>query len=116
MLTKIKTALRNWLGITALTNDVERLRANLLSQAERVTTKLAELDKLTAIDADIGVRGRCSVILSGVYKGRGYVTFYDMSPQEFEYLVEEYRHYRKQHIVRNIDRPPHFVGNFSLKD
>ena len=111
----IKTKVKKWLGITQLENENKMLRQLIMKQADRVTNRIDELDKLTTMDVDVGVRGPCTVILSGVFRGKGYVTFYEVEHQEFQYIVEEYRHRRRSGHLRNIDSIPyHRGGSFTL--
>ncbi len=86
-------------------------------QASRITKRIKELDKLTREDLDVGFRGGSTVVLTGVYRGRGYVQFYDVPPEHFSALVEEFQSRRKEHLIRNIDAPHEMLragGAFTL--
>lgn len=100
-----KKRLRAWLGVDVLEQENARLRQTIMCQADRVTDRITELDELTRMDVDIGYRGPCTVILTGVYRGKGYVTFYEMDHGEFQYHVDMMKHMRGNHLVRNIDAP-----------
>jgi len=110
----IKAAIEMWLGIPALRLENAALRKRLESESRRISARIAELDKLTAIDVDIGMRGSCTVILSGVYRGKGYVQFYEMSFDEFRDLVEHFREQRRNHLIRVIDEPYSMRGSFDI--
>lgn len=112
---EIKNRIRKWLGIDALDRKNEMLEQNISKQAERVTNRIDELDKMTAMDVDVGVRGPCTIILSGVFRGKGYVQFYEVDRREFQNIVDEYSHRQKSGHLRNIDAIPHYRGgSFSL--
>ena len=66
MIGKLKEIARNWLGVVDLERENAALRQLIGRQSKRVTERIAELDKLTKVDVDIGMRGPCTVILSGV--------------------------------------------------
>lgn len=106
----IRDALKKWLGVFDLESENKRLKLIISKQVDRITNRISELDKLTEVDVDIGARGPCTVILSGVFRGRGYVSFYEMDHEEFEYMVDEFRHRRKSGHLRNIDRIPDYRG------
>jgi|GEM_PF-6314523 len=111
---KIIDWLRDKLGITRLEEKHEDLKNanNFLRRV--VEKKFDDLDELTRIDADISNRGQCTVILTGVYRGKAYVQYYDIPTQEFVHLVEEMRQRRKYNLIRNIDHLPSFRGAFDL--
>lgn len=109
--------IKKWLGVDDLSEQISRLadennrlKRNINTQSDRITKRISELDDLTAIDVDVGVRGPCTVILSGVYRGKGYVSFYELSHDEFRHMVEDYRERRKHGVLRNIDSIPSYRG------
>lgn len=111
MIQKFKLWLIKWLGIDqAFANQNMEIRR----YKQKLDDTLIDLDRLTAFDADVGVRGRCSVILTGVYRGRGFVQFYDVHPHEFHRLVEMYRDMERTHLIRNVDNLPGFRGTFDI--
>jgi len=112
----MKSIIKKWIGITALEAraDASEKKAKIIS--EYLDKKIAELDKLTREDWDIGARGPSTIILTGVYRGRGYVKFYEVPGAEFDALVEEFQSRRRAHLIRNVDAP-HFAyqrGAFNL--
>jgi hypothetical protein len=106
------------LGLTELEKEVASLRlenGSLGRSLKSIQAKFEDLDKLTRYDVDVGFRGQCSVVLTGVYKGKGYVQYYDIPYQEFEWMVEDMRERRKHNLIRNIDCPLHLRGCFDIK-
>lgn len=115
---KIVAYFRKILGIDKLGQENLELKNSLRSTQSKLNTiqgKLEDLDKLTRYDVDVGFRGQCSVVLTGVYKGKGYVQYYDIPYQEFEWMVEDMRERRKYNLIRNVDCPPQFRGCFDIK-
>jgi hypothetical protein len=106
MLNKIK----KFLGLDTILTTLTQVQEN----QRFLSHKIDEFDKLKSLDIDVGFRGQCTVVLTGVFQGRGYVKFYDVSREEFEYLVKDYRERKKHSLVRNIDAPPSFYGAFDL--
>lgn len=103
-----KRWLIKFLGLDDLQRRCDALERELQHQRR-------EREKFERVDVDAGFRGQNTVILTGVYRGRGYVQFYDVGQAEFLSLVEEYRQRRKNDPrVRNIDAPPNFIGSFPL--
>lgn len=107
--------LKNLLGITALEEQIADQSKQIKWLSNRVETKFTDYDKLTTRDFDFGYRGNCTVVLTGVFRGRGYVQFYDMPFEQFQNEVERYRDMKKHNLMRNIDGPPNFYGAFNIK-
>lgn len=132
MLAIIRIKILNWfrelLGINAnydlirclqrdnseLVSKMIELRGALENVDQKVRDKIQELDSLAKMDIDGHHRGQNSVILTGVFRGRGYIQFYDVSDSEFRYLVEDFRQRRRHSMVRNIDVHPQFGGSFGI--
>ncbi len=113
--------IKNKLGITALEEEnaqlwisVNQLRAMINEHRSFVASKVAELKEYTRVDADVGIRGNNTIILTGVYKRRAYVRFYDLGDGEFEELVRRIRNMKDHCLIRNIDSPPSFRGSFEI--
>ena len=106
--------LKDKLGITALEKENAKLRHQQVAQSAYVSRKIAELMEYTRVDADVGLRGNNTIILTGVYRNKGYVQFYDIGEGEFNMLVEQLREMKKHALIRNIDAPPSFHGVFDL--
>lgn len=103
------------LGINQLQRDLLETRRQLQSHREFVHSSIEELKEYTRVDADVGFRGNNTVILTGVYRNKGYVQFYDVGNGEFEDLVEHLRSMKKHALIRNIDSPSFdFKGVFNL--
>ncbi len=102
------------LGITALENGQKSLDARLLWHKDFVNSKVAELKEYTRVDADVGFRSNNTIILTGVYKKKAYVHFYDIGDGEFIRLVEQLKSMRGHALLRTIDTPPMFKGTFDL--
>lgn len=115
---RFKQWLRKWLGIEDYELASNAIHSSNKSYIESVHTKLdrrlAELDRLTKVDADVGVRGKNTIILTGVYRGKAYVEFYECSNDYFIDTVERLRHEGRSNLIRNIDAPPTFNGSFLL--
>ena len=81
-----------------------------------INNKLAELKEYTRVDADVGVRGNNTIILTGVLHGKGYVRFWDLGDGEFRVMADQLKHMQKSSLIRNIDEPPsfNFKGMFDL--
>jgi len=129
--------LRNKLGITNLKEENELLCKKVfilegrLQSAENkmtlresdldffeklINNKLAELKEYTRVDADVGVRGNNTIILTGVMHGKGYVKFWDLGDGEFRAMADQLKHMQKSSLIRHIDEPPsfNFRGMFDL--
>ncbi len=102
------------MGIKALEDQNIWLKDMLKLQQNYVTDKLAELKDYTCVDADIGIRSNNTIILTGIYKRRAYVHFYDMGSEEFEETVERLRRMKDHCLIRNIDAPANFRGMFNI--
>ncbi len=102
------------LGITQLECENRALRAQLKSHANYVVDKMAELKAYTRVDADMGMRGNNTIILTGVYKKRAFVKFYDVGDGEFRLLAEHLQRLKGHALIRHVDRPPPFQGGFDL--
>lgn len=110
----LKGLVKKWLGVSTLAAEIDHLRAEQEHERNRLTKRISELDKLTAIDADVGFRGPCTVVLTGVYRGRGYVKFLDMPIDEFEHFVQRCRALERRSLMRNVDVPPQWQAAFDL--
>ena len=110
----MKKWIKRKLGITALEEENKRLKACLQSHREFVHGKIAELKKYTRVDADIGIRGNNTIVLTGVYRKHGYVRFYDIGDGEFERLIEQMKSMQDHSLIRNIDQPPSIHGMFEI--
>lgn len=118
----MKRWIKDRLGITALEKRAEVAEAQAKQfddyvdhLAKQIDKKVKELDHLTREDWDIGARGPSTIILTGVYRGRGFVKFYDVPAEEFRHLVEMFRSREKAHLLRTIDRPYMMDGAFSMR-
>lgn len=107
----IKRKIRAWLMIDS---DIERAISAAERAANRVNSHIEELERFTALDADVSFRGNCTIILTGVYRGQGYVQFYDLSPEHFREYVERLKYERGENVVRVVDRPLGHSGSFYL--
>lgn len=111
----IKAAIKRWMGITALELEIDHLRQIINAEQARITKRISELDDLTREDVDVGVRGPCMVVLTGVYRGKGYVRFYDVQANDFQGIVETFKFREKNHLVRNVDAPYFLGGSFDIR-
>lgn len=104
--------------LAKLTEEFEAAKTKydyfLKNERHKIEQVLDELRDLTRVDADVGFRGNNTIILTGVFRGRAYVQFYDMSKGEFESLAKQLRHMKKYALIRHIDAPTAFKGCFDL--
>lgn len=116
MIKKLKATLKTWLGVTAVEEKNKSLSQQLLSQQIQLREAIAELKDYTRVDADISPyrRGECSVIVTGVYRNKGFVSFYDMSSRELSEVVDFIKHKERHALVRNIDAPSGFRQSFDI--
>lgn len=110
----MKDWIKKKLGITALEEENKRLKIAMQSHREFVHDKISELKEYTRVDADVGFRGNNTIVLTGVYRNRGFVRFYDVGDGEFKELVERMQHMKGHALIRNIDKPPSFHGTFEI--
>jgi len=106
--------IKKWLGVTALDARIKKQEAVLAILSPAIDEKIRDLDKLTREDWDIGMRGPSTIILTGVYRGKGYVKFYEVPGDQFHSLVQEYQERHKHHLIRNVDVPYPMSGAFQL--
>lgn len=106
--------IRDALGITALQKRLEVSESANALLANKLDNRLNDLQKLSRADIEMGYRGNCTVVLTGVYNGRGYVQFYDVPPDEFRHIVEEYRSRQRHSLLRNIDSPMGMSGSYMV--
>lgn len=132
----LRNVLRDWLGIddlskklavqedaiSTLVDDVVRLE-NTASQINgRLSDCVEKVDAMSSVfteyfrvDADVGYRGSNTIVLTGIYRGKGYVQFYDVDNGHFKFLVERLRTMKKCNLIRTLDAPQGFVGSFDIK-
>lgn len=110
----IKRAIRKFIGIEDDVERSERQIEDIKNGLSACGKKFEEYDKLKNMDIDASFRGDCTVVLTGIFKGKGYVRFYDITQKEFEHLVLDYQERRKHSLIRNVDAPPQFYGAFKL--
>jgi len=97
--------------IEELRDEIETLKREMINLRAGQRAFFQELESHFISDVDISVRGPCTMILTGEYKGRGFIKFYDMDLDEFRARVEEMRG-RKS--LRNIDAPHDVLQSFNL--
>jgi hypothetical protein len=110
----MKKIIKKILGITKLEEKIINLQLRIIQHEEFVINKMAELKEYTRVDADVGIRGNNTIILTGVYHKKAYVQFWDIGDGEFEKLADYLRHMQNYALLRNIDAPPMFKGMFNL--
>jgi hypothetical protein len=124
----MKKWLQKWLGLDALTKNLhnvitsventnDQLHYELSAHKAYVHDKVHKFLDETRIDCELGMRGKNTIVLTGVYKNRGYVEFYDLENSEFHGFVEMLKFRRKEHLIRHIDGPLGFDarGYFNIK-
>lgn len=98
-------ALRELVSTKRRTERLQDEVNNLKIAYRELLDKQHKLDKLLAVDVSVSNRGECTVILTGAYRGRGYVQVYDMHAEDFEYFVRLTQDMRKKKVIRSIDAP-----------
>lgn len=109
--------IKDKLGVTELHRKLRVLiceNRRLEGSIESLHKEIHAMDKID-IDVDLGKRGRNTIILTGCYKGRGYVRFYDLPQDEFIHYVERTEHEKKHNLIRNVDCPPTMKAWFNFK-
>ena len=110
------TWLKKKFGISDLETEIKSLRNEIDYYETFIKSTMSELKENARLDADIGTRGNNTIILTGVFKKRAYVKFYDMGDGDFEELVKQMHHMKKTALIRHIDKPYSYSGSFSLLD
>lgn len=120
----VKKWLRKWLGfddeVERLYNRISYLERKIKEQKRIIADQITDLQRLTRMDLDVGYRGPNTVILTGVFQGKGYIRFYDVPHPVFERYVMMFKEQAGGggSLIRNIDAPPSFgpFPGFLLKD
>lgn len=98
--------------------ELELSNRQLLDSFESLHSFVKEqvryINHLHKIDADVGIRGNNTIILTGVFRGKAYVKFYDIGDGRFKAMVEELQWLSKHGELRTIDKPIGFEGSFNL--
>jgi hypothetical protein len=108
--------LKRKLGITLLEQSSKQTQLEIQAMLKSVTADIESTKRLidneinmfqdsVRIDAELGMRGKNTIVLTGVYKNRGYVEFYDLDHPEFHEFVERLKYMRKDNLIRHIDGP-----------
>lgn len=101
----------NWikekLGITVLEQKVIFLNAKVSEVEHDNQILLNELKQFNRADADVGMyeRSNNTIILTGYFRGRPYIQFYDIGDGEFESLVRHMKDMKKHSLIRVVDTP-----------
>lgn len=119
MINRLKRKLIEWLELDNLVTSEEltskeKLWRNRWDGIEsRVDRKLHQIEDMTRVDVDPSMgRGNNTIVFTGVYKGKGYVRFYDVGGKEFEELVNILKSMKRdKYLIRHIDEP-YGIGNF----
>jgi hypothetical protein len=129
----LKCKLRKWLGVDAMerqwSEDLYTMKIKLIDVEGKVGILETSVDTLTLdlcaaqkvlnkyfrVDADVGYRGGNTLVLTGVYKNRGYVQFYDMGDKGFACEVERLKDLRRCNMLRHVDAPETYTGIFDLE-
>lgn len=100
--------------VSYLEGEVQLLEERVLLYKQYIDNHIEELERLTTVDVDVGRRDS-SIILTGVYKGKGYVRFYDLSDSEFSYFVEMVKDLTRDRVLRVCDKPYTFQRSWLIK-
>lgn len=113
----IKKWLKKMLGITELEGYNKELLALYHHTESELETLKSEIHKMDRVDIDISPhqRGQNTIVLTGCYKGKGYVQFYDVPHDEFAHYVERLQYEKKSNLIRNVDCPPNVRAYFNFK-
>lgn len=110
----MKKKILKWLGVDEIIRDQTRLIQQLESDIMSLEVETRKLNEHLRMDVGVDGRGKCSVILTGFYRGRGYVQVYDMHPEEFRDYVEMMRSRGKSNMIRAVDVAYPMKGYFEL--
>lgn len=102
------------LGVLALEQKNVELEQQIRNYRDFVIKKVAELKEYTRVDADVGIRGNNTIILTGVYRNKAYIRFYDMGDGEFMRLVERLKNMKDHAFIRHVDALPGFRALFEI--
>ncbi len=119
--------IKHKLGIAALEAKVRHLElkldtaeASIACYKNAINHTLKQLKQFTKIDADVGIyrRSNNTIILTGTYRNKGYIRFYDMGDGAFKEMAEQIKEMSRYAEVRNIDEPYSFGfrGHFDLQE
>lgn len=107
--------LKHKLGIVELERQLKEARQELemyyssnLTRIRVLQSQIRDIHRHTTLDADIGHRGECTVIMIGRFRGRDYVQSYDMSVSEFSDYAKYMEDAAKRRVIRVVDKPPMF--------
>lgn len=64
----------------------------------------------TDVSVDMGIRGPSTVIVTGIYKNKEYVEVFDVTGEDFNYLINMLRDMQKHHRIKSIDAPYGFTS------
>lgn len=105
------------LGVTKLIANTVMMQHEIRILKERLTNLEEQIHAMDRIDMDFDLhkRGQNTIVLTGCYKGKGYVQFYDIPHEEFIHYVERLQHERKHNLIRNTDCPPSVKAYFNFK-
>lgn len=101
----LKRWIKELLGINKLEGELLVQKRKIQVLKDMQDSLYDELKKYERVDADIGIRSNNTVILTGQFRGRGYIQFYDFEPKEFEHMVRQLRDMKKHALIRTIDEP-----------
>lgn len=102
--------------------ELQKLASSLNTTQQKLHTAKIDIDNaiqelhcMTAVDADVGIRGNNTIIMTGVLHGKAFVSFYDLGDGEFKRMVYQLKRMKKHHYLRNIDAPMFdFKGSFNI--
>ena len=103
----LREKIRRWLG-------VDIIEARYARMADRALDAVETVKQHARLDADVGFRGNNTIVLTGIYRKRAFVRFYDLGDGEFEALVDQLRQMKETALIRHVDAPPQFHGTFEL--
>ncbi len=107
--------IKSKLGITELERKVALQDVRIDAMRSYVEAHIKELNDLTRADVDVPVRrSNGSIVLTGVYKGKGFVRFYDLEDWQFSEVLNIVKDMTKDRKLRNVDKPYSFHGSFDL--
>lgn len=97
--------------------NADKIEAELNKSILETQRLQKELAKYECVDIAAGYRGNCTIILTGIYRNKGYVQFYDLDLDEFKHFVEMFKHgaIHREATLRKIDAPYGFAESFDLR-
>jgi len=105
---------KNLFGITKLEESNRLLLEEVHEYSLEFKRVLKQLQDFVKIDADLGFRSNNTIIVTGRFRNREFVNFYDVGDGDFVSLVNQLQHLKKFGNIRNVDAPESFKASWEI--